>query len=61
MSAQNQSVETLRWLGGKLEMIDQRMLPARFEYLAYTSVAETSEPTPFYGIRIGCDCCMVTG
>jgi len=43
MSVQNQSVETLRWRDGRLEMIDQRELPARFEYLAYTSAAETVE------------------
>ncbi|HKB55108.1 MAG TPA: S-methyl-5-thioribose-1-phosphate isomerase [Ramlibacter sp.] len=28
-------VETLRWCGGHLEMIDQRVLPAQFRYLRY--------------------------
>ena len=30
-------VETLRWHEGKLEMIDQRVLPSRFEYISYDS------------------------
>src|ERR1039458_1937685 len=30
-----EAVETLRWKNGHLEMIDQRVLPARFEYLSY--------------------------
>ncbi|MES2771689.1 MAG: S-methyl-5-thioribose-1-phosphate isomerase [Pseudomonadota bacterium] len=33
------SVETLRWRAGRLEMIDQRILPARFEYVACDSAA----------------------
>jgi methylthioribose-1-phosphate isomerase len=37
------AVQTLRWTGGRLEMIDQRVLPARFEYLAYQSAAEVAE------------------
>lgn len=37
MAAQNQPVETLRWRDGKLEMIDQRILPEKFEYLGYQS------------------------
>ena len=34
--------ETLRWRGDRLEMIDQRVLPAVVNYLAYTSAAETA-------------------
>jgi len=30
-------IETLRWTNNKLEMIDQRILPASFEYLSYNS------------------------
>jgi methylthioribose-1-phosphate isomerase len=30
-------IETLRWRDGKLEMIDQRVLPSRFEYISYDS------------------------
>ncbi len=36
-------VETLRWIDNKLEMIDQRILPASFEYLAYDSAASVAE------------------
>lgn len=36
-------VETLRWTNNKLEMIDQRILPAAFEYLAYDSAASVAE------------------
>lgn len=35
MRQAKQKVETLRWRKGRLEMIDQRILPARFRYLAY--------------------------
>jgi methylthioribose-1-phosphate isomerase len=37
------TVETLRWRNGRLEMIDQRVLPARFEYLPYGSAAEVAQ------------------
>jgi methylthioribose-1-phosphate isomerase len=36
-------VETLRWAHNKLEMIDQRILPAAFEYLSYDSAASVAE------------------
>ena len=36
-------VETLRWANNKLEMIDQRILPAAFEYLSYDSAASVAE------------------
>jgi len=36
-------VETLRWVNNKLEMIDQRILPAAFEYIAYDSAASVAE------------------
>ncbi len=36
-------VETLRWTDNKLEMIDQRILPASFEYMAYDSAASVAE------------------
>ena len=36
-------VETLRWANNKLEMIDQRILPAAFEYLAYDSAVSVAE------------------
>lgn len=36
-------VETLRWHEGRLEMIDQRILPAVFEYLTYDSAESVAE------------------
>ena len=36
-------IETLRWVNNKLEMIDQRILPAAFEYLAYDSAASVAD------------------
>jgi methylthioribose-1-phosphate isomerase len=40
------NIETLRWQDNRLEMIDQRVLPARFEYLSYDSAASVA-----HGIR----------
>jgi len=34
--------DTLRWRNSRLEMLDQRALPAAINYLAYTSAAETA-------------------
>ncbi|HTY99763.1 MAG TPA: S-methyl-5-thioribose-1-phosphate isomerase, partial [Rhodocyclaceae bacterium] len=52
------AVETLRWRDGRLEMIDQRVLPARFEYLAYDSAAAVAEGIRTMVVRgapaIGC-------
>ena len=36
-------VETLRWNNNRLEMIDQRVLPAAFEYISYDSAASVAE------------------
>ena len=36
-------IETLRWSNGKLEMVDQRILPASFEYLSYDSAESVAE------------------
>jgi methylthioribose-1-phosphate isomerase len=35
-------VETLRWAGDRLELIDQRLLPQRFEYVACETAAEVA-------------------
>lgn len=55
---QRQQVETLRWQDGRLEMIDQRVLPAKFEYLRYQSAGETAEGIRSMVVRgapaIGC-------
>lgn len=51
-------IETLRWQDQRLEMIDQRVLPARFEYLAYDSAASVAEGIRSMVVRgapaIGC-------
>lgn len=36
------NIETLRWSDGRLEMIDQRVLPAEFCYLPFTNAAEVA-------------------
>jgi len=56
--SQRQKVETLRWQDDRLEMIDQRILPAQFHYLAYRSAAEIAEGIRSMVVRgapaIGC-------
>lgn len=51
-------VETLRWNGDRIEMIDQRVLPARFEYLAYDSAEGVADAIRSMVVRgapaIGC-------
>jgi methylthioribose-1-phosphate isomerase len=51
-------IETLRWQDQRLEMIDQRVLPARFEYLPYDSAAGVAEGIRSMVVRgapaIGC-------
>ena len=60
MSASSESmpVETLRWRGTRLELIDQRALPARLEYVICTSAAEVTEAIRSMVVRgapaIGC-------
>ena len=55
---QRQKVETLRWQDGRLEMIDQRVLPAQFQYLGYDSAAAVAEGIRAMVVRgapaIGC-------
>ncbi|MHB8388457.1 MAG: S-methyl-5-thioribose-1-phosphate isomerase [Acidobacteriaceae bacterium] len=57
-SNQHQKVETLRWQNSRLEMIDQRILPAKFEYLSYQSASEVAEGIRSMVVRgapaIGC-------
>ena len=51
-------IETLRWRDGRLEMIDQRVLPARFEYLPFVTAREVAEGIRAMVVRgapaIGC-------
>ena len=37
-----ETVETLRWRSGRLELIDQRLLPQRLEYVACATADETA-------------------
>ena len=37
------TLETLRWANGSLEMIDQRVLPASFAYLSFSSAASVAD------------------
>jgi methylthioribose-1-phosphate isomerase len=57
-SSETTAVETLRWRDGRLELIDQRVLPARLEYLSCTSAAEVAEAIRAMVVRgapaIGC-------
>ncbi|MHB8947682.1 MAG: S-methyl-5-thioribose-1-phosphate isomerase [Rhodoferax sp.] len=52
------AIQTLRWVEGQLEMIDQRVLPARFEYLRYACAAEVAQGIRSMVVRgapaIGC-------
>ncbi len=43
MTQANNKIETLRWRDNRLEMIDQRILPERFEYVTFDSAAAVSE------------------
>src|SRR5262245_39839493 len=57
-SSRGTAVETLRWREGRLELIDQRLLPARFEYLSCSSAAEVAVAIRAMAVRgapaIGC-------
>jgi methylthioribose-1-phosphate isomerase len=57
-SAPATAVETLRWRGGRLELIDQRLLPRRFEYVACAGADEVAEAIRAMVVRgapaIGC-------
>ena len=44
-------IETLRWADNKLEMIDQRILPAAFEYLSYDSAVSVAEGIRSMAVR----------
>ena len=60
MSASSEAipVETLRWRGARLELIDQRALPDRLEYVSCTNAAEVAEAIRAMVVRgapaIGC-------
>ena len=39
----SENIETLRWNKGCLEMIDQRILPAEFKYISYTTADRVAD------------------
>jgi methylthioribose-1-phosphate isomerase len=43
MSDEIASFDTLRWVGNRLEMLDQRLLPARVEYRSFDSAAGVAD------------------
>ena len=58
MKVNNSSIQTMRWADGKFEMIDQRILPSRFEYISYDSAESVAEGIKTMVVRgapaIGC-------
>jgi methylthioribose-1-phosphate isomerase len=52
------NIETLRWVDDHLEMIDQRILPAEFSYISYSSAKEVADGIRSMVVRgapaIGC-------
>ena len=58
MMVNNSSIQTMRWADGKFEMIDQRILPSRFEYISYDSAESVAEGIKTMVVRgapaIGC-------
>ena len=58
MKVNKSSIQTMRWADGKFEMIDQRILPNRFEYIVYDSAQSVAEGIKTMVVRgapaIGC-------
>jgi len=58
MTSESPSFDTLRWAVDRLEMLDQRLLPARVEYRSYASAAGVAEGIRTMVVRgapsIGC-------
>jgi methylthioribose-1-phosphate isomerase len=58
MSDSKSKVETLRWRGDRLEMIDQRVLPSELRYLQFDSAAAVADGIRSMVVRgapaIGC-------
>jgi len=58
MKVNNSSIQTMRWADGKFEMIDQRILPNKFEYISYDSAQSVAEGIKTMVVRgapaIGC-------
>src|SRR3972149_5598047 len=52
------AVQTLRWAGVRLELIDQRVLPSRFQYVSCSNAAQVAQAIRDMVVRgapaIGC-------
>lgn len=58
MKVNKSNIQTMRWVDGKFEMIDQRILPNKFEYILYDSAQSVAEGIKTMVVRgapaIGC-------
>lgn len=58
MIMNNSNLQTMRWEDGKFEMIDQRIIPNKFEYIIYDSAESVAEGIRTMVVRgapaIGC-------
>jgi methylthioribose-1-phosphate isomerase len=58
MIMDNSNIQTMRWVDGKFQMIDQRILPNKFEYITYDSAESVAEGIRTMVVRgapaIGC-------
>ena len=58
MKVNNSSIQTMRWVDGTFEMIDQRILPNKFKYISYDSAESVAEGIKTMVVRgapaIGC-------
>ena len=58
MIMNNSNLRTMRWEDGKFEMIDQRIIPNKFEYITYDSAESVAEGIRTMVVRgapaIGC-------
>ena len=59
------AVETIRWRGDALELLDQRLLPQRIEYIACRSAGEVAQAIRDMVVRgapaIGCAAASTIG
>src|SRR5215813_3671037 len=57
-SSSGKAIEALRWVDGRLELIDQRLLPGRFVYVSCTSAGDVALAIRSMAVRgapaIGC-------
>ena len=58
MTSNSNVIQTMRWVDEKFEMIDQRILPNKFQYVAYYSAKAVADGIKSMVVRgapaIGC-------